>query len=300
MESSASLASPPQEGWEGQEQGQESPLVNNYRVMLAAKEQELEELRARVEQAEQQLKIQTKVNSEVKRLLVASVGEDIEARVDFLTQDKARLAADVMQYSNQVATDWEAKEALGVESDVWRSKYLASSVIVEELDKSRQEAVSRSESLEHAGRRLLGERSSLRQSLAASQQLLSGLTAAFDPLSQGGQAARQEDVLQAAERLHGTAAALSNRLVGATKKDDKSEVAGLHCGQEDTGAEGELRRLLGRPLGPGRVPQGASTVLAKEVRPHLLKLGDKAGAPHRHGEDGFKTCSHCQGSVQVV
>ena len=61
MESSASLASPPQEGWEGQEQGQESPLVNNYRVMLAAKEQELEELRARVEQAEQQLKIQTKV-----------------------------------------------------------------------------------------------------------------------------------------------------------------------------------------------------------------------------------------------
>ena len=38
------------------------------------------------------------VNSEVKKLLVASVGEDIEARVDFLTQDKARLAADVMQY----------------------------------------------------------------------------------------------------------------------------------------------------------------------------------------------------------
>ena len=61
MESSASLTSPPQEGWQGQEQGQESPLVNNYKVMLAAKEQELGELRARVEQAEQHLKIQTKV-----------------------------------------------------------------------------------------------------------------------------------------------------------------------------------------------------------------------------------------------
>ena len=77
--------------------------------------------------------------------------------------------------------------------------------------------MSRSESLEHAGRRLLGERSALRQSLAASQQLLSGLTAAFDPLSPG-QAARQEDVLQAADRLHATAAALSNRLVGVGKK----------------------------------------------------------------------------------
>ena len=77
-------------------------------------------------------------------MLVASVGEDIEARVDFLTQDKARLAADVMQYrsyfyiafkclnlilhfcnfSNRVASEWEARDALGVESDVWKSKYL--------------------------------------------------------------------------------------------------------------------------------------------------------------------------------
>ena len=43
------------------------------------------------------------MNSEVKRLLVASVGEDIEARVDFLTQDKARLAADVITYNNKIS-----------------------------------------------------------------------------------------------------------------------------------------------------------------------------------------------------
>ena len=42
--------------------------------------------------------MEIQVKSEVKKLLVASVGEDIEARVDLLTQDKARLAADVMQY----------------------------------------------------------------------------------------------------------------------------------------------------------------------------------------------------------
>ena len=30
-----------------------------------------------------------------------SVGEDIEARVEFLTQDKARLAADVLEYNNR-------------------------------------------------------------------------------------------------------------------------------------------------------------------------------------------------------
>ena len=83
--------------------------------------------------SEKQLKIQTKVNEEVKRLLVASVGEDIEARVEFLTQDKARLAADVLEYNNRIAIDWERKEELGVEKDVWRSKFLASTVIVDEL-----------------------------------------------------------------------------------------------------------------------------------------------------------------------
>ena len=72
-----------------------------------------------------------------------------------------------------MASEWEARDALGVESDVWKSKYLilvlsqnfgqwlnqafisrsahnncflrylASSVIVEELEKSRQEASAR-------------------------------------------------------------------------------------------------------------------------------------------------------------
>ena len=51
--------------------------------------------------------ILVKVNCEVKRLLVASVGEDIEARVDFLTQDKARLAADVLQYNNKISRYYE-------------------------------------------------------------------------------------------------------------------------------------------------------------------------------------------------
>ena len=62
-----------------------------------------------------------------------------------------------------MASEWEARDALGVESDVWKSKlvynferkseafvsyncllrYLASSVIVEELEKARQEASAR-------------------------------------------------------------------------------------------------------------------------------------------------------------
>ena len=44
------------------------------------------DLRRELEERDKQLRIQTQINTEVKRLLVASVGEDIEAKVDFLTQ----------------------------------------------------------------------------------------------------------------------------------------------------------------------------------------------------------------------
>ena len=94
---------------------------------------ELNSVKAKLDDAEKALRIQIQVNSEVKKLLVASVGEDIEAKVDFLTQDKARLAADITQYSNKISRDFEEKEKLSVESDLWKSKFLASSVIVDEL-----------------------------------------------------------------------------------------------------------------------------------------------------------------------
>ena len=71
------------------------------------------------------ISVNLKVNSEVKKLLVASVGEDIEAKVDYLTQDKARLAADIRQFSYQISKDFEEKEKLSVQSDVWKSKFLA-------------------------------------------------------------------------------------------------------------------------------------------------------------------------------
>ena len=90
---------------------------------------------------------------------LVSVREDIEARVEFLSQDKARLAADVLEYNNRIASDWERKEELGVESDVWRSKFLASTVIVDDLTRTKQTCVQRMEDLEHTARRSESEKS---------------------------------------------------------------------------------------------------------------------------------------------
>jgi len=273
-------------------------LENNYRAMLDVKEKEIEKLRENLESAEKQLKIQSKVNAEIKKLLVASVGEDIEARVDFLTQDKARLAADVIEYNNRIATDWEKKEALGVESDVWRSKFLASTVIVEEVTRAKQAVQQRAEDLEHLGRRLLMERTTLRTALSTTQVTIDQLSQAFDPLNTVKVDPGKLDTLKAAENLLKSSQALCARLVGQNKLD-LPDLPTLHA--VDSPAEAELKKLLSRPLvNTGKVPEQACNILASNARPHLLKLGDMADSPHQHGHDQFKTCSHCSGTVQDV
>ena len=138
--------------------------------------------------------------------------------MEFLSQDKARLAADVLEYNNRIASDWERKEELGVESDVWRSKFLASTVIVDDLTRTKQTCVQRMEDLEHTARRseseiskvgvfekllsrLLIERTQLRQNLSWTQQLLDKLSLAFDPTGARGQPRDGQDNLAASEQL---------------------------------------------------------------------------------------------------
>jgi len=274
-------------------------LQENYRFMLDAKENELRKLRHVLESAEKQLKIQTQVNSEIKKLLVASVGEDIEARVDFLTQDKARLAADVLQYNNKISRDWEEKEALHVESDIWRSKFLASTVILDEVTREKAASQARCHQLEHVGRRILAERSDLRCSLRSIQKIVNKLNFSFDPASQAGscRGTTAGDILQQAESLHQTCQALCDRLIGDKCAETAEESEPAHQGSL-TQSEKELGQLLCTPTNNASIiPEQASTSLTKGARSLLQKLGDEAQSP---GKSAFNTCSHCNGSVHVV
>ena len=57
---------------------------------------------------------------------MASVGEDVQGRVQCLTEDKARMATMIRRYSEKVDKDYEEKERMGIQCDVWRSKFLGS------------------------------------------------------------------------------------------------------------------------------------------------------------------------------
>jgi hypothetical protein len=68
----------------------------------------------------------THVNSELKTLLVAAVGEDLESRVQHLTEDKLQLARALLNSANHLTSHQEQTEWLSGQCEVWRSKFLAS------------------------------------------------------------------------------------------------------------------------------------------------------------------------------
>ncbi|KAG8199815.1 hypothetical protein JTE90_000906 [Oedothorax gibbosus] len=77
--------------------------------------------------------VQTEVNADLKKMLVASLGEDVQLKVHLMTEDKAALGKEVLRLAEQVETLTEEAERKAVSCDVWESKFKASSLMVKEL-----------------------------------------------------------------------------------------------------------------------------------------------------------------------
>lgn len=89
-------------------------------------EKQLQEFKSQRDYFEGQLKFQVQVNSELKNLLVAAVGEDLQTKVNVLTEDKLQLARALLNSAHNLSTHTEQIEFLAGQCEVWRSKFLAS------------------------------------------------------------------------------------------------------------------------------------------------------------------------------
>lgn len=89
-------------------------------------EEKIASLKKERDSFESQLKFQVQVNSELKNLLVAAVGEDLQTRVNVLTEDKLQLARALLNSAHNISSHTEQIEYLASQSEVWRSKFLAS------------------------------------------------------------------------------------------------------------------------------------------------------------------------------
>ena len=72
-----------------------------------------------------QLQVSSAQNAELKRLVVASMGDDLGTQLDAMTHNKAHLAQSIVNYTNQLSQGQESIEKLAIQCDIWRTKYLA-------------------------------------------------------------------------------------------------------------------------------------------------------------------------------
>ena len=77
--------------------------------------------------------MQTDINRELKRLLVASVGSDLEHRLQQMAQERAELSCNLDFSLQQVMSNSEELDQVAIECDIWRSKFIASRVMLDEL-----------------------------------------------------------------------------------------------------------------------------------------------------------------------
>ncbi|CAH0673925.1 unnamed protein product [Spodoptera exigua] len=110
------------------------------------------------ESLKEQLKQQVQVNKELKTMLVASMGEDLETQVQSLNEDKKHLANALLSSAQHLSTHQEQTEWLAGQCEVWRSKFLASSLMVEELAQCKKLLNEKTDNLQQAIKNLLDER----------------------------------------------------------------------------------------------------------------------------------------------
>lgn len=131
--------------------------------------------RERDEKASAQLAIQLEVNKELKRLLIASVGSDLQAKLEQLADEKVNVSHKLSSVLQQMRETTEEVDEVAIECDIWRSKFVASRVMIDELASWKAALSVRLRDSCKALQCLLKEREELYQKLAVSNATLQGV-----------------------------------------------------------------------------------------------------------------------------
>lgn len=181
-------------------------------------ENKIKQLNKEKQELESQFKIQTQVNGELKKLLVASMGEDLQLKVQYLSEDKAKLGNDVLFYSEKLSENNEELDKISVQCDIWRSKYQASSLIIDELAAWKVVLSRKFNEATEALKSMLDERSQIFQQIASSYQMLLQIQNAFDAERHSSVLNKPNhcSLLNVANAIRNLSVDLENRLLGAS------------------------------------------------------------------------------------
>lgn len=276
--------------------------TKEWKEMKNSMEAEIQQLKDDNSQLETQLKFQTQVNGELKKLLVAAVGEDIETRVNHLTEDKVHLARALLTSAQSLSTHQEQTEWLAGQCEVWRSKFLASSLMVEELARWKAALSQKAIDLQEVVQRMLEERCKIRTSLVDCHRKLSVLRENFDLVSavSGVQSTARRhlsssnivDLTNANQKLCN---AVTVQLLGSTI--DKVAKFSLDYQNLDqhTPSEKVALQLLQQPV--TALLSGGPDAACNAVMGAAMALGGSQMFPQT---PRFTCCAHCSGEVKQM
>lgn len=160
--------------------GSESEEIRRLREENAALKNQLD---TQIASLTKQLDVQLQVNTELKKLLVASVGDDLHFTMEHLVRDKAQLSKELGHFSKKRSEDYEHLDKISIQADMWRSKFLASRLMIDELAADKAYLAMNCQESHNALQQMLNERHELRRNLFETYKSLEQIRSAFDPLT---------------------------------------------------------------------------------------------------------------------
>ncbi|TSK17807.1 Golgin-45 [Bagarius yarrelli] len=253
-----------------------------------------------------QLRVQTEVNRELKKLLVASVGDDLQYHFERLSREKNQLILENEVLGRNLAHTVEQLERMSIQCDVWRSKFLASRVMAEELTNSRAALQRQTREAQTAIQDLLREREEFSRDMMHTHRSLEQLLVS---LQWGRQqtyypSAQPRSVGELALANHKLADSINSHLLGNTGKSTRtsaksSSVSDLCNTPAEKMAEKVLRILdpisCPDPEGDSATPESA----ASPFLPNKKSIG-RFHPYTRYENITFNCCDRCSGELLVL
>lgn len=121
-------------------------------------EKQIDTLRKEKTHIASQLKFQAQVNGELKNLLVNAVSQDesfVSDRITSMTEDKMHLAQKLLSSAEDLSNRSEMLEYYSGQIEVWRSRFLASGVMIEELARWKTSLLQKNQLLLKSNKTLL-------------------------------------------------------------------------------------------------------------------------------------------------
>ncbi|CAH1782159.1 unnamed protein product, partial [Owenia fusiformis] len=279
-------------------------ILNNSLEVKKLKEEngQLKEYKKRLleekEGMKEELDKQIEVNRDLKKLLVASVGDELEYKVERMAQDNAQLSKDMIDVTERREEDYEHLDKMTIAADVWRSKYMASRVMIDELANWKAHLQRKYKESQDALQQILDERHDLRTNLIKTYGCLRQLKDGFELMSNtySQTFSPSGNVIELASINSQLVATIQMRLLG---KVSSSVALNMDMGEDLTYAEWLAKQLLEGQSNTNAASRGG-TQEQQSVDSLRRQHYERYHPNVRYENVTFNCCAQCTGDVMVV